>query len=109
MKGREKNAKTQARCHNHVLHRILQSASPKSECDRLFKVTNPANLRPVIPDISRELPVISDLFPDHNILPGHLLGIGSFSLQTVHPDLPCSGMPERLDVKPCQLRSTHRP
>src|SRR3954453_13412257 len=62
------------------------------------------NLLPVIPDIGRELPVISDLFPDDDILASHLLGVGSFSLQTVHPDLPCSRGAERLDVNRCQLR-----
>src|SRR5882724_7183183 len=42
MEGREKNAETQAGCQRHVLHRILAAASPKRNCDRLFKVTNPA-------------------------------------------------------------------
>src|SRR3954454_12868968 len=120
MEGSEKNAETQARCHKHVLHRMLGAASPKRECDRLLKLPTlqpthtlrehgvmgywrgllcwygrpgliDTGAQPTCPH-SRYLSRASShfrSFPNDNILAGHLLGIGSFSLQTVHPDLPC--------------------
>jgi hypothetical protein len=41
----------------------------------------------VVPNIGRELPVISDLFPNHNILPGHFLRSRGLGLQAEGSDL----------------------
>src|SRR6187401_2804484 len=70
----------------------------------LSSAKKPRSLLAFVPNIGREFPVISDLFPNHNILPAHFLWPRAPSLQVESPDLACSGGAERLDVQGCEFR-----
>src|SRR5881392_4083268 len=63
-----------------------------------------SSLLAIVPNISRELPVVSDLFPDHNIFPGHFLRCRALGLQAEGPDLARRGGSERLDVEGYEFR-----
>src|SRR3982751_5405576 len=71
---------------------------------RIAFANSPCCLLTVVPDIGRELPVISDLFPNHNILPGYFLRRRALALQAEGPDLACRGGAERFDVNGCEFR-----
>src|SRR6266849_154584 len=58
----------------------------------------------VVPDISRELPVASDLLPHHEIFAGDLLRRRTFGLEAQGPDLPHRGGPKWFDVESCDSR-----
>src|SRR3954447_8950608 len=58
----------------------------------------------IVPDIGRELPVSSDLFPNNNIFPAHFLRSLTLGLQAEGSDLACRGGAERFDVQGCELR-----
>src|SRR5262245_46013001 len=55
----------------------------------------------IVPNIGRELPVITVFFPNHNILASHILWVWALSLQAEGSDLTCCGGAEWLDVKGC--------
>src|SRR5260370_7974694 len=77
----------------------------EDDAERLhFCVGKCSGLLTIVPNIGREFPVISDLFPNHNILPGYFLWCRGLGPQAEGPDLPCRGGTERFDVEVSAFR-----
>src|SRR5215472_16163957 len=58
----------------------------------------------VVPDIGCELPVASDLLPNHEIFAGDFFRHRTLGLEAEGPDLSRRRRPEWLDVEGCEFR-----
>src|ERR1700730_8088833 len=53
----------------------------------------------VVPDIGRKPPIVSDLFPNHDVFAGNFLRIAALGLEAEGSNLARRSGPERLDVE----------
>src|SRR5215207_10081619 len=90
-----------------ILANTIATASQNITRQGCHRPKTARSLLTVVPNIGREFPVISDLFPNHNILPAHFLWRRALSLQAESPDLACLGGAERLDVQGCEFRAAN--
>src|SRR5206468_12896186 len=74
----------------------------------LFPYTTLFRSLAIIPYIDRELPVASDLLPDHHILAGKFLRCRTFAFEAECADLPCRELQRSgTDRKSTRLNSSH--
>src|SRR4029078_3981017 len=67
-----------------------EACPPKHKANEFAaRSKTPRSLVGIVPNIGREFPVISDFFPNHNILPAHFLWPRALRLQAESADLAC--------------------
>jgi hypothetical protein len=62
---------------------------PPAQPEHDLRFIGARGLLAIVPNVGRKLPVISDLFPNHNILADHFLRCRAFGLQAEGSDLAC--------------------